>query len=167
MRKCRSSSELGVLLTFGGYLFLSLSGCGGGQAIWSADSRSPDGEVIASARSVVLNGGLSIVATIETNVHLQQAKAVPGSSPMLILQLADATDAPSDTRVAMNWLSPTHLELTVSGNQSIVFQAVKWGSVEISTRDLSKAAVEHENATTSRVPAPPASAYQKTTPSGH
>ena len=157
-----------MLLTFGGCLLLSA--CGGGQAIWSGYARSPDGNVMASARSLVLNGGLSIVTTIETNVYLQGVIPVPGSSPTLILQLADATDAPADTRVTMNWLCPTHLELTVSGNQSIVFQAVKWGNIEISVRDLSKAAIEHENATTTRrVPAPPPFAYQKTNApqSGH
>jgi hypothetical protein len=51
--------------------------------------------------------------------------------------------------VEMNWLTPTHLELTFKGNQSIVFQAVKWGGIEISIRDLSKAAVESENKTRS------------------
>ena len=84
---------------------------------------------------------------------------------MLILQLADATDSPTDTRVAMNWKGPTHLELTVSGNQTSVFRAVRWGSVDISLRDLSKAAIEGENKTRSLVPTPPPFAYRKTAPS--
>jgi len=84
-----------------------------------------------------------------------------------ILELADATDDPVNTHVEMNWLTPTHLELTFKGNQSITFQAVKWGELEISVHDLSKA-TENRNATKSQPPTPPAFAYQKTTapPSG-
>jgi hypothetical protein len=101
-----------------------------------------------------------------TDVQLKWAKGSRGETS--ILELADATDDPVDTRVEMNWLTPTHLELTVKGNQSIVFQAVKWDGIDISVRDLSKAA-ENRNATKSLAPTPPAFAYQKTTgpPSGH
>jgi hypothetical protein len=164
MRGCSSwAFRLSLPLIFGTSFLMS--GCGPSRTIWSAESRSPDGQVIASARSVVINKGLSITTTIETNVYLQEVRAVRGSSPILILQLADATDSPTDTRVAMNWMGPTHLELTVSGDQTSVFRAVEWGSVDISLRDLSKAAVEGENATRSLVPTPPPFADRKTAPS--
>lgn len=152
-----------LLLTFG--VCLLTSGCGT-ETIWSAESRSPGGSVIANASTVVTGRSLSIVRNTITNVYLKSANGSRGKTS--ILELADATDDPVDTRVEMNWLTSTHLELTVKGNQSIVFQAVKWDGIDISVRDLSKAAVESENATRSLAPTPPAFAYEKTKPrSGH
>ena len=97
-----------------------------------------------------------------TDVHLKSAYGSRGQTS--VLELADATDDPVDTRVEMNWLTPTHLELTFKGNQSVVFQAVKWDGIDISVRDLSKATVESENATKSLAPTPPTFAYEKTKP---
>lgn len=101
-----------------------------------------------------------------TDVQLKWAEGARGKTS--ILELADATDDLVDTRVEMNWLTPTHLEVTVEGNQSIVFQVVKWDGIDISVRDLSKAAVENENKTRNLAPTAPAFAYKKTAPpSGH
>jgi hypothetical protein len=151
-----------VLVVLVGVCVVS-GGCAGYRTVWSSESRSPDGKIVASAQSIVINEGLSIVASIQTNVYLRLA----GGSPrrMMILQLADATADPVNTGVEINWLTPTHLELTVRGNQSIVFQAVKSDGIEISVRDLSKAAIEGQNATRSLTPpgAPPF-AYHKTAP---
>lgn len=158
MREYSGNFKLILLLTFEACLFMS--GCGSSETVWSTESRSPDGKVIATARTAVRNKGLSIISGTDTNVYLKWAKGSRGETP--ILELADATNDPVDTHVEMNWLTPTHLELTFKGNQSIVFQAVKWVGIEISIRDLSKAAVESENATRSLTPAPPAFAYQKT-----
>jgi hypothetical protein len=157
-----SSFKLPLLLT----LAVLMSSCGSSQATWSAESRSPDGKVIAKARTVVRNQGLSIISGTETNVYLKWATGSRGDTS--ILELADASDDPVDTQVEMNWLTPTHLELTVKGNQSIVFQAVKWVGIDISVRDLSKTA-ENKNATRNLAPNPPAFAYQKTaaTSPGH
>jgi hypothetical protein len=84
-----------------------------------------------------------------------------------VLELADASDAPVDTQLEMKWLTPTHLELTFKGNQTVVFQAIRWFGIDISLRDLSKAAATG-NANKSLAPTPPAFAYQKTAPSsGH
>jgi len=109
---------------------------------------------------------LSILSITDTKVYLKWATG--SRTDRSVLELADASDDPVDTQVEMNWLTPTHLELTVKGNQSVVFQAVKWDGIDISVRDLSKAA-ENRNATKSLAPTPPAVAYQKTTgpPSGH
>jgi hypothetical protein len=61
-----------------------------------------------------------------------------------VLSLADAADVDEtkNTRVEMNWVTPTHLELTVKGNQTVVFQAVKWFDIDISVRDVSSKAVK-------------------------
>jgi hypothetical protein len=164
MRQCSSWSLKPILLlTFGAYLFML--GCGSSDTIWSAESRSPDGKVIARARTVARNEGLSIISGTETNVSLKWATGSRGDTS--ILEIADASDEPVDTHVEMNWLTPTHLELTLKGNQSIVFQAVKWVGIDISVRDFSK--TTETNQTRSLAPTPPPLAYQKTTtpPSGH
>jgi hypothetical protein len=109
---------------------------------------------------------LSILSSTDTKVYLRWATG--SRTDTSVLELADASDAPVDTQVEMNWLTPTHLELTFKGNQTVVFQAIKWFGIDISVRDLSKAAVENENKTRSLVPTPPAPAYEKTKPqSGH
>lgn len=149
--------KLILLLTIGASLLTS--GCGSSETIWSAESRSPDGKVIASARTVVRNKGLSIISGTDTNVYLKWATGSRGEA--LILELADASDESIDTHVEMSWLTPTHLELRFKGNQSIVFQAVKWVGIDISVRDLSKTA-KSKNETRSVVPTPPPFAYQKT-----
>jgi hypothetical protein len=123
-----------ILLSMVGACFL-ISGCRSAQTIWSAESRSPDGKVVASARAIARNQGLSIISGTDTDVYLKWASGSRGDTS--ILQLADATDDPVNTRVEMNWLSPTHLELSFKGNQTIEFQAVKWAGIDISVRDPS------------------------------
>lgn len=112
-----------------------LSGCTGGRAIWSTQSLSPDGKVLAKASATATDGGLSILASTDTKVLLKWASG--SRKDTSVLELADASDAPVDTHVDMNWLTPTHLELTYKGNQTVVFQAVKWMGINITVRDLS------------------------------
>jgi hypothetical protein len=113
-------------------------GCGGGQLIWSAEAKSPDGKVLAKACTTDSSGGLSILDSTFTDVYLTWTTG--SRTETKVLTLADAADADEtkNTRVEMNWLTPTHLELTFKGNQTVVFQAVKWFDIDISTRDLSK-----------------------------
>src|SRR5580698_5158474 len=114
------------------------SGCHSTETIWSAQAKSPDGKVVASAQADLRNKGLSIISGIDTNVYVNWAG--DKRPPMLVLNLADGSDAPSDITVDMRWLAPTHLELTYKGNRSIGFQALKWAGIDISVRDLSNAA---------------------------
>jgi len=119
------------LLLFGACL---LSGCQSSRTIWSAEAQSPDGKLVASARAAVRNSGLSIISGVDTDVYLNWSK--DSRPPTLILDLADGSDSSVDTIVQMTWLSPTHLELTYKGNQTVGFQAVKWAGVDISVREL-------------------------------
>jgi len=51
-----------------------------------------------------------------------------------VLQLSqDATQVD----LKLNWLSPTHLEITYRQPASVDFQAIKCGGIDISVRDLS------------------------------
>jgi hypothetical protein len=112
--------------------------CGEGRLIWSAEAKSPDGQVLAKACTTDSSGGFSILDSTFTTVYLTWAAG--SSTETRVLTLADAADVDEtkNTRVEMNWITPTHLELTVKGNQTIAFQAVKWFDIDISTRDLSK-----------------------------
>ena len=111
-----------------------LSGCKGGDTIWSAEARSPDGNRIASGRTIA-NSGFG-TGYIWTAVYLNWTKG--SQRPTAILQLSDTFEMPSDEiNVEMKWLTPTHLELTYKGHRTLDFQAVKCFGVDISVRDLS------------------------------
>jgi hypothetical protein len=136
-----------------------MSGCWGSREIWSAESRSPDGKVLAKARAVATDGGLSIQNMTDTKVYLRWATG--SSTDTLVLELADASDAPVDTQLEMKWFTPTQLELTFKGNQTVVFQAIRWFGIDISLHDLSKTA-DKGSAIKSLMPTSPAFAYRKT-----
>jgi hypothetical protein len=110
-------------------------GCKGSQTIWSAESRSPDGKMIATARAFA-NGGFGVSGAPATFVYLNWSTG--SQKPMEILSLDDESDAPDDVAMEMKWLTPKHLELVYKGNrQSIDFQAIKFAGTDISVRDLS------------------------------
>jgi hypothetical protein len=150
---------------------VSASGCkGGSETIWSSETRSPDGKMIASARTVAQSGfGTGYIGTF---VSLSSAKG--SQPPIAILQLSDTFETPSDEiSVEMKWLTPTHLELAYKGHRTLDFQAVKCSGVDISVQDLGSdkaqtGAVDSKNGARN-LPTPPPSAYQKTAapPSNH
>ena len=121
-----------LLLIFGICVFI-LS-CNGSQITWSAEARSPDGKMIATARTIE-NSGFGTGA-IWTGVYLNWSTG--SGAPTEILELAEGPKGPADAVVEMKWLSPTHLELILKGTRkSIGFQAIKWVDVDISVRDVS------------------------------
>lgn len=97
----------------------------------SAESRSPDVKMIATAHTFANSGFGGSPPT--TFVYLNWAKA--SQPPTLILGLTGGSDAAVDANVEMKWIDSTHLELKYSENQSVDFQAIKWGNVDISLRD--------------------------------
>jgi len=111
-----------------------LSGCSGSETIWSAESPSGDGSILASARTIA-NSGFG-TGYIWTAVYTGGANRK--QEPIEILELTDEFEMPSDEiSVEMKWLTPTHLELTYRGHRTRYFQAIKWAGVDISVRDLS------------------------------
>lgn len=112
------------------------SGCkGASETIWSAETPSPDGSRLASARTVA-NSGFG-TGYIWTAVYLNSAKS--SQPPTAILQFTDTFERPSDEiSVEMEWLTPTHLEVAYKGHRTLDFRAVKWNGVDISVRDLSR-----------------------------
>ena len=56
---------------------------------------------------------------------------------MLIFALSEGP--PDGMQVKMDWLSPSHLELTYEGQRTIDFQAVRYAGVDISVRSAALA----------------------------
>jgi hypothetical protein len=52
----------------------------------------------------------------------------------LILGLGGGLDEAVNANVEMKWLDSTHLDLKYMENQSVDFQAIKWGNVDILLR---------------------------------
>jgi hypothetical protein len=67
-----------------------------------------------------------------TSVYLNWTTG--SQSPTIILFLVPKQ--PGAIKVGMNWLDPTHLELTYSGHAIVDFEAVKCHSVDISVREV-------------------------------
>jgi hypothetical protein len=122
---CRKLAVLAVTLT------ALATGCKG-HTVWSSESKSPDGEWTASARTVA-HGGFP-GGYDETFVFL---KRTSGSEPQEIVEVSNGSYVlPGGKGAGMKWLTPTHLEVTYS-QATVVFQAIKYWEVEISTKDIS------------------------------
>jgi hypothetical protein len=124
----RDWSRIGILVLVLGAGSL-VAGCPS-QVIWTAESKSPDGKFIASARAIS-NSGPGING-IDTVVYLNWTTG--GQAPVMILNLGDGSSAPVDVEVDMKWLTPKRLELTYGGNRSLAFQAAKFDGVDISVQ---------------------------------
>lgn len=112
-----------------------LSGCKGTQTIWSAEARSPDGKMIATARTSA-NGGFGVSGAPATFVYLNWTAG--SQSPTEVFSVDNQSDRADDAQVGIKWLSPNRLELTyVARHQNISFQAIKFDGVEIFVRDVS------------------------------
>jgi len=113
-------------------VWLSTAGCHGCDTTWSVKVGSPDGKVVATARTVACSGfGTGMIVTdvfLNWSGDRRPAQEVMGFS--------DEYEAPEKTMVGLQWLTPTHLEVTYRGPRDVTFQAIKWATVEISLRDL-------------------------------
>lgn len=112
---------------------ISVSSCDGPKTIWSAESRSPDGKMIATARTIQTSG----IGTGDPGTSVYLNWTTGSQSPTIILAFSEGPSEPGGMNVGMNWLTPNHLELTYKGRRTLDFEAVKWHGVDISVRDLS------------------------------
>lgn len=137
MRKTGTNSPpvLTVMLLLIAGAFALVSGCRTKPG-WTAEAQSPDGKMIATARTFE-NGGFGTDFTA-TTVDLNFTKGK--QSPMEILAFSNGPAGPDGMKVGMNWLSPTHLELTYKGARPIDFQAVRYYGVDITVRDVASQA---------------------------
>ncbi len=125
----RSFARVTVLLVFA----TLVCSCGDTSTVWTAESRSPDGKTLVRARTVQPSG----IGTGDFGTFADLNWTVGSQPPVVILAFAEGPNEPGGMNVGMNWLTPTHLELTYKGARTIDFQAIKWHGVDISVRDLS------------------------------
>jgi hypothetical protein len=116
---------------------ISIAGCKA-TPIWSSEAKSPDGKTIATASTFQDAGFLA--GETETTVYLNWP--VGSQSKTLIFAYSDGPTA-QDMAVEMNWLAPSHLELTYKGQRSVDFQAIKCNGIDISIRNPSSAVAIH------------------------
>jgi hypothetical protein len=112
---------------------VSASSCRKLPPVWYAESKSPDGKMIATARTYDQSGFGT--GWIQTTVNLNWTYG--SQPPTMILAFSDGPSEPGGMNVTMTWLTATHLELTYKGRRPIDFQAVKCDGVDISVRDTS------------------------------
>jgi len=103
-----------LLLIFG--LCVSISSCDGPKATWSAESRSPDGKMIATAYTIQT----SAIGTGDPGTSVYLNWTTGSQSPTIILSFAEGPGEPGSMNVGMNWLTPKHLELTYKGRRTLL-----------------------------------------------
>jgi len=129
----KTSGSFGSLLTLVFSCAILSSGCSP-RPSWTAEVTSPDGRALASARTLDQGGFAIASAWPETIVYLRWNS---GSRPSeKIISLVDGPDNPNPAKVVMTWISPNHLEVGYFGPRTIEFQAVKYGTVDITLRDI-------------------------------
>jgi hypothetical protein len=114
-------------------LCFSASSCRKAPPIWSAESKSPDGKMIATARTYEQSGFGT--GWTQTTVNLNWTAG--SQPPALILAFSDGPSEPGGMNISMTWLTVTRLELIYKGRRPIDFQAVKCDGIDISVRDTS------------------------------
>jgi hypothetical protein len=111
-------------------LGFSIWGCGSNQQIvWSAESRSPDGEVVARAEAMMISGPGNSARWTSVSLRGFATEQNFGN----VLSVAQDADQPV---MKLTWLSPTRLQISnVDGK--ILFQAVKCcgGDVTIDVKE--------------------------------
>jgi hypothetical protein len=131
------------------------SGCASKEnmTVWKAAFPSPDGSYIATA-DTVQNGGFGS-ASIETNVYLEQAGHSdqptevlgfscdgPMSRPYVLDNVANAGGG---INLSVKWITPSHLHVTYQGRADVSFQAVKFGKLVITLKNLADKSVNNDN----------------------
>ena len=134
-----STKGFTAVLFFG--LCLAMSSCKDSEQIWSAEAKSPDNNFVATAQTLQ-PGGWGTGSPAQTIVALNWTTG--SQKPTVIFTFVGKPEDAGSMNVGMNWLTPTHLELTYRGHPIIEFQAVKCYRVDISIREatLSSATAE-------------------------
>jgi hypothetical protein len=99
--------------------------------------------MIATARTIQTSG----IGTGNPGTFVYLNRTTGSQLPIMILAFHDGPDEPGGMNVGMEWLTPTHLELTYKGHRDIDFQAVKCNGVDISVRELLSAPVNSTQST--------------------
>ncbi|HJS88963.1 MAG TPA: hypothetical protein VJ738_03265 [Steroidobacteraceae bacterium] len=112
--------------------------------VWKTQLTSPDGQWVASARTIQ-NGGFGS-ADVYTAVYLKTPES--NGSPIEVLGfdcqgrvphpyvLDNAANRGGTIDLAMKWITPSHLLVTYKGQPDIQFQAVRLDGIEITLQKL-------------------------------
>ena len=111
-----------------------LCGCKNSEKTWSAEIKSPDGKMVATAETLT-PGGWGTGAPAETYVDLNWTSG--SQEPTVVFSFNGGAQSKAGMNVGMRWITPRHLEVTYEGKPIIDFQAIKWQDVEISARATS------------------------------
>jgi hypothetical protein len=119
--------------------------------VWRSELPSPDGGWIAIAHTEQEGGFGS--ADIETGVDLKRSEStVNQGKPTNVLEIScngpvahaytldNKANAGGTIGLTMHWLTPKHLEISYNGSGEVNFQVVRLAGLDVSLRDLSKAA---------------------------
>jgi|HubBroStandDraft_1064217.scaffolds.fasta_scaffold02112_5 hypothetical protein len=110
-----------------------VSGCQGDvETVWTAQVRSPDEKWIAIGRTDQ-HGGPGTAAVV-TGVFLAPAR--DPRDQHLILNFFDGRPDQGGVRLKMEWLTPSHLQVSFSQHPDFNFQVVRYGDIDISVRDV-------------------------------
>jgi hypothetical protein len=127
-------------LSLGIFVYCIMVGCSGAKTIWSVEAKSPDGQWIASGRTDQYSGPGN--AAVMTGVYLQRTQGDKRTEP--VLSFSD-DQSPANARIipTIEWLTPTHLQVSFNRHPELDLQVVKYAGIEISVRDLSVVASGH------------------------
>ena len=113
-------------------------GCRDYDVVWSAESRSPDGYWLATAREE--RGGGFGNAYDSARVYLKEIKSSRPPVEILEFSVGSLASQSGKLNLAMKWETPSHLDVTYNGHAATLdFQAVKYAGIDISVRDLPSA----------------------------
>jgi hypothetical protein len=134
-RKIKTALSKGWLLVVVCGICLEMCGCRNPEIVWSAESKSPDGKMVATGQAFA-NGGFGVSGIPATFVYLNWASG--SQKPKEVLEFANESDTVADEAVEIKWLSPTQLGVAYhKDKQDIQCQAIKFGDIAISVRNLS------------------------------
>ncbi len=128
--RCHHSRTIVTVLTV--LMCLTLGACREDPTVWSATSRSPDGNWLAVAHTVQHTGpGANGVETI---VEIRQSTGLLKHSQRVLAFMNDG----ASMGLKMNWVSPSHLEVVFKDDPEVLYyQVVKTSGIDISVRNLS------------------------------
>lgn len=113
--------------------------------VWKTEAASPDGQWTASA-DTVQNGGFGS-ASVDTSVYLKRKADSQPPKEVLVFHchgvvphpyvLDNVANRGGTISLAMQWVTPSRLNVTYEGHPDLGLQVVKYSGIEISTQDLS------------------------------
>jgi hypothetical protein len=111
--------------------------------VWKAEARSPDGQWLATARTVQ-NGGFGS-ANIDTYVELKRTNVAGSAKTVLDFDcdgpvprpytLDNVANKGGTINLTMNWANPSRLDVTYDGPARIDLQVANYAGIDISLRN--------------------------------